>query len=220
MPKKGTFIVIDGSDCSGKETQTKLLKKNLKKIGYKIETIDFPRYQSFYGKMITRYLNGEFGSLDEVNPYLISTLYANDRLHSKNKIENWLKQGKIVIADRYVSANTIFQTAKISSNKEKIKFIKWLNNFEYNINKIPKPDKIIYLYVPVKNILQLSKKRKKSKDIHENNIHFLKEVEKQAKILARKNKKWATINCIKNSQLMQISQINNKILKILIKIIK
>lgn len=219
--KKGKLIVIDGSDSSGKATQTARLVAQLKKEGYKVATIDFPRYyDSFYGKMIARYLRGEFGPVDKVNPYFASLLYAGDRFLFRDKIKNWLNAGRIVIVDRYVSANMIHQTAKLKKEKEKNEFLKWLETLEFEINKIPRPDLVIYLYVPVKILLELKKRRKgkkylkKAKDIHETNVWYLKKVEEQALALARRFRDWKMINCVKAGQLLEIETIHREIFEL------
>lgn len=222
--KKGKFIVIDGSESSGKATQAKLLTLRLRRAGYKVATIDFPRYyHTIYGELISRYLRGEFGK--KVNPYLAAVLYAGDRLLNKDKITKWLLQGKIVIADRYVSANQIHQTAKIKGRKEKEKFLAWIEKLEYQIHKIPKPNLVIYLYVPVKDLLQLKKKKEErkylagKKDIHESNTKYLRSVEKQALALAKKYKDWKMINCTKSGKLLSIEEISERIWKTAKKII-
>src|SRR6266567_7862251 len=135
---KGKFIVVDGTDGSGKKTQTALLAKRLKKEGYKVKLIDFPQYESnFFGKMVGRYLSGEFGSAEQVSPYLASILYAADRHETKGKIEKWLKEGNIVISDRYASSNQIHQGGKISDVKKRKEFLEWLEEMEFVVFKIP-----------------------------------------------------------------------------------
>ena len=122
--KKGFFIVIDGTDGSGKATQTKLLAEKLKKSGRKVKTIDFPQYENnFFGKMVGRYLSGEFGKSSEVSPYLASILYAGDRFEEKETIEKWLNEGFVVIADRYASSNQIHQGGKISNSAKRKEFL-------------------------------------------------------------------------------------------------
>jgi len=199
--KKGKLIVIDGSDSSGKATQTKLLVNRLKKEGKKIATIAFPQYNSFYGKMVKRYLAGDFGKANKVSPYLASILYAGDRLLFKDRLEKWLKEGRIVIVDRYVSANKIHQTAKIKLKKEKEKFLTWLDKLEYNIHVIPRPNLVLYLNVPLKVLLAWKRKRGRKPDIHESDIQYLKKVEAQAKSLAKKYKNWKMIKCAQDTKI-------------------
>lgn len=219
--RKGKLIVLDGTDGSGKKTQLDLLKKRLEKEGYKTEEVDFPRYySSFYGKMVGRYLAGEFGDVYETSPYLTSLLYAGDRLLAKNEIRKWLHDGKIVLTNRYVSANLCHQSAKLPS-KEREKFIKWLLELEYKVHQLPKEDMVIFLYVPVK-IAQglLDKKGHRDyiggfkKDIHERNIKFLKDSENQYKKLALKFK-WHLIECTQNKKILPKEVIADEIWQVI-----
>lgn len=216
--EKGIFIVIDGSDGSGKRTQTDLLLKYLKSKHLTVSYFDFPQYEkSFFGKMVGRYLNGEFGEADEVDPYLASLLYAGDRWQVSSKIKSDLKEGKIVIANRYTQSNMGFQTAKIKSSTEKRKFLSWVIKLEYQIYKIPKPDLVIYLYVPHKIAQGLVDKKAKrgytklKRDIHEKNSEYLSRVEKQYLALAKTNKGWRVINCMCNKQLLSPDEISKKV---------
>lgn len=220
--KKGIFIVIDGTDGSGKATQAKLLTENLKKAGFKTKTIDFPRYENnFFGKMVGRYLSGEFGSASEVSPYLASILYACDRFESKNQIENWLKNGFVVIADRYASSNQIHQGGKISNNKKRVEFLAWLEELEYKILKIPRPQTIFYLDMPLEisqKLLKTKTSQKKKvylkgkKDIHENDPRHLRDAKNRAIELVRKNNNWTKIDCAKNGKPLAKEEINQKIM--------
>lgn len=228
--KKGKFIVIDGTDGSGKATQTKLLVSKLKKNKFRVKTIDFPQYENnFFGKVIGRYLAGEFGTSSQVSPYLASVLYAADRFETKTKIEKWLKEGNIVIADRYASSNQIHQGGKINDNKKRKEFLDWLENMEYGVFKIPRPDYIIYLDVPIEFSLQLLKNKsaqnkkkylKGKKDIHENDLKHLQDAKNSAIKLIQKNNNWERINCVKSKKLMLIDEISNIIWSKIGKIIK
>ena len=219
MQKEGKFIVIDGIDGSGKATQTALLLKRIKKHGHKTSTIDFPQYyKNFFGKMVGRYLSGEFGTINEVSPYLASVLYAFDRWESKDFILKELKQGKIIICDRYASANMIHQGGKIKQKKTRDKFIKWLDEMEFNILKIVKPDLVVYLDVPPKIGQQLVDKKGtreytkgKKRDIHEEDRNHLANARKQALRLYKQNKNWIKINCMKRNKLLSIGDINDLI---------
>ncbi|KKR21519.1 MAG: Thymidylate kinase [Candidatus Moranbacteria bacterium GW2011_GWA2_39_41] len=228
--KKGKFIVIDGTDGSGKATQTKLLIKRLKKNKQKVKTIDFPQYENnFFGKLVGRYLTGEFGSSAQVSPYLASVLYAADRFETKQKIEKWINDGNIVIADRYASSNQIHQGGKISDNKKKKEFLNWLEDMEYGVFKIPRPDAIVYLDVPIEFSLQLLQNKsaqnkkgylKGKKDIHENDLKHLQDAKNSAIKLIQKNNNWVKINCVKNKELMSIEEIGEIVWQKISKIIK
>jgi len=222
---KGKLIVIEGLDSSGKATQTKLLVKRLKKEGMSCTFVSFPRYySSFYGQMVARYLRGEFGKINTIHPYLASLLYTWDRYFFKEKLKKWLQQGKIVIADRYTTANMLYQGAKLKSKKEKDYFLKWLSNLEYKIHGLPLPDKVIYLYVLLKIVLQWKKKKgkrrylKNKKDIHEINITYLRKVEAQALVLAKKYR-WSKIDCIKKGHVLSKKEVAEEVWKIVKKII-
>lgn len=215
---KGKFIVIEGSDGSGKKTQTDLLIKKLKEKKIKVAYYDFPQYyKSFFGKMVKRYLNGEFGTADEVSPYLASILYAGDRFEASEKMKIDLEAGKYVISNRYIQSNMAFQSAKIRLKSQKKKFLNWLEKMEYEIFNIPQADLIIYLYVPYKIGQELVDKKstrkytKMKRDIHERDGGFLQRVEKEYLSLGETNKEWEIINCIENRELMSREAIAEKV---------
>jgi len=215
---EGKLIVIEGNNASGKGTQARLLVQRLRSQGKKVIGVSFPQYKSVTGKLIGSYLRGEFGDINEISPYLASTLYAFDRLAVRDKIVHWLKQGYLVVTDRYVESNKAFQAAKLKSNKERKKFFKYIDEIEYKIAKIPKPNLVVYLDVPLKIATKLHDKKKgriyigKERDIHERNNEYLQIVEKMYLVLAKENK-WKKIKCIENNKLHSKSTIANKILR-------
>lgn len=237
---KGKFIVIDGTDGSGKATQTKLLVERLKKQGYEVEVGDFPQYGERSAVLVEDYLNGKFGTAKEVGPYRGSIFYAVDRYAASFKIRKWLEQGKIVVSNRYVSANMGHQTGKIKSKEERDKFLAWLEDLEFNIFAIPRPDLNILLYIPpkvgqklVSKKLQttialfkgddykekVSKQREsrsyivgRSHDIHEADLEHLKEAAEAYKYVAEKYD-WAIINCAPEKKLQTIEEIHEKVWK-------
>ena len=220
--KRGKFIVIDGSDGSGKKTQTDLLIKYLKQQKYPVAYYDFPQYdKTFFGKMVGRYLNGEFGQADEVSPYLASLLYAGDRWQAGESIEKDLAAGKIVISNRYSQSNMGFQTAKIDGEKEKQKFLDWLSELEHGVYHIPRADLVIYLYVPHETAQKLVDKKiargytELKRDIHEANTEFLQRVEAQYLSLSKKYKEWRVIDCLERGALCSIEDISSRIIKVL-----
>ncbi len=220
---KGKFIVIDGTDGSGKATQVKLLVKCLKAQGKKVKTMDFPRYyNNFFGKFIGQCLAGEYGNFLAVSPYFASVLYAADRFESAGQIKKWLAEGNIVIADRYASSNQIHQGAKINDAAERKKFLDWLGKMEFKVFKIPKPDLVVYLDVPLKITQKLLKNKAKSRkkrylngknDVHESNLNHLENAQKSALDLVAKLNNWVMIDCTRNQKLMSKKEINDLIYK-------
>lgn len=216
---KGKLIVIDGIDGAGKATQTKLLLNKIRLNEYEAETLDFPRYyDNFFGKLIGRFLNNEFGDATKTSPYLASVLYAADRFESKNKIIEWISLGKIVILDRYVSSNQIHQTGKIKNDKEKEIFLKWLENMEFDVFGIPRPDAIIFLNVPYKMSKKLLTKKSNrkyiksaSRDKVEKSKSYQESSYAQSLNLIKKYNNWIQINCVENNTLLSPERISDKI---------
>lgn len=210
IKNKGKLIVIDGTDGSGKATQVALLTKRLKKDGYTIKNVDFPEYyKNFFGKFIGHCLSEQYYNFVKVHPKIASVLYAGDRFESKEQIEKWLKSGYIVLANRYVSANQIHQGGKIKSAKKRADFIKWLDEMEYKVFKIPRPDVVFYLDLPISISKKLMKERNKNssrsylgtkKDAHEKDTEFLENSRKSALWLAKTQSYYKKVDCaIKNS---------------------
>jgi dTMP kinase len=230
----GRLIVIDGTDGSGKATQVKLLVQRLKNEGQRVKVIDFPDYYSnFFGKFIGHCLSEQYYNFVKVHPKIVSTLYAADRFESKDKIARWLADGYIVVADRYVSANQIHQGGKISSTKKRESFIKWLEEMEYKVFKLPRPDTVFYLSVPIPTVLKLIKnrdkkgnrgylksKKAKKKDVHEKDVKFLENSRKSALWLARTQKGWIKIECVKDGILDTREEIHEEIYKHVKRILK
>ena len=160
--KRGKLIVIDGTDGSGKATQVALLAKRLKKEGHTVKLLDFPEYyKNFFGKFIGHCLSEQYYNFVNLHPKITSVLYAADRWESSEQIKEWLKKGYIVLANRYVSANQIHQGGKVLNAKKRADFIQWLDELEYGVFKLPKPDAVFYLSLPMNIILRLIKERNK-----------------------------------------------------------
>lgn len=227
---KGKFIVIDGTDGSGKATQVKLLAKRLKKEGEKVQIADFPEYYSnFFGKFIGHCLSEQYYNWLKVHPKIASVVYAADRFESKEKIEAWLAKGYVVIANRYVSANQIHQGGKIKSAKKREAFIKWLDEMEYGVFKIPRPDITLYLSLPTRIILKLIGERdgkmkraylKKGKDVHENDVNFLINSRKSALWLSERLKNFIKIDCADKTGIRTREDIHNEVYEKLKKVLR
>lgn len=221
--KKGRLIVIDGTDGSGKTTQTNLLIKRLKKEGYKVKFIHFPRYkENFFGKFIGHCLSEQYYNWVNIHPKIASVMYAADRWESKDEINKYLSKGYIVVMDRYISANQIHQGGKIANVKKREEFIKWLAEMEYKVFKIPEPNLTIYLSLPIEMVLRLIKERDykgaraylgSKKDVHEKDKNFLQNSIKSALWLAKTHKNWAKIECAKNKNILTREEIHEMVYK-------
>jgi dTMP kinase len=217
-PYRGTFIVFEGIDGSGKSTQTKLLVQRLKKEGKKVATFDFPQYGTKSAGMVEEYLSGKYGSLKEVGPYQASIFYAVDRYDASFKIRSILSKEAIIVSDRYIGSNVGHQGSKISSLSARKKFFSWLYDLEYNIFQAPKPTRSFLLKVPprVAHHLCENKERRKTKktDIHEESIQHLQNAERSylhaAKLFP---KDFTVIECMDKGKLLSRQTIHEKIWK-------
>lgn len=143
------FIVLEGLDGAGKSTQIKLLRQMIEATGRECEYLHFPRFDApIYGEMIARFLRGELGSVEQVNPYLVALLYAGDRADAARMINGWLAEGKCVIVDRYVYSNIGYQCAKVATEEERKTLREWILRTEYEEFGIPRPTVSLFLDVP------------------------------------------------------------------------
>ena len=143
------LIVLEGLDGAGKSTQVKLLRKMLAEAGRRVEYVHFPRFDApVYGDMIARFLRGELGEVEQVNPYVVALLFAGDRAHAGPMIKEWLADGRFVLLDRYVNSNIAFQCAKLDDIEERRMLKDWILDTEFTEFGIPKPDMSLFLDVP------------------------------------------------------------------------
>ena len=143
------FIVLEGLDGAGKSTQIKKLREMFAQQGVPSEYIHFPRFDApYFGDMIARFLRGEFGSVDQIDPYIVAMLYAEDRRDASALIRGWMDEGKVVIAHRYVYSNIGYQCAKVETEQKREELKQWIFSLEYDYFKIPRPDVSLFLDVP------------------------------------------------------------------------
>lgn len=214
----GKLIVIEGTDSSGKETQTKKLYERLAKEIEKVRKISFPNYESPACEPVKMYLAGDFGdSALNVNPYPVSTMFAIDRYASyKMDWESFYNAGGIIVTDRYTTSNMVHQASKIESIDEKSKYLDWLEDLEYNKMGIPKPDLVIFLNMPTEMAVKLMEARKnkitgeEKKDIHEKDTSYLKKSYDNACDIAKKYN-WQEIKCVEDKRLKTIEEIGEEI---------
>ena len=227
MNLNGKIIVIEGTDGSGKQTQTALLKKRLEEAGYNVFSTSFPNYPSDSSAAVRMYLNGEIRpNASEVSAKAASIFYAVDRyITYKKEIEQVYKEGKhIILFDRYVSSNIIHQGAKLlssldakcSEEYELKTFISWLEFLEHSDFEIPKADVTIYLNVPVDYTIKLREKRAnkitggEKQDIHEADTEYLRLASKAGR-MAAKMLNWEVIECVQEDNMRTIEDISNQI---------
>lgn len=220
---KGKLIVIEGTDCSGKNTQAQLLTKKLQAMGHKAINLSFPMYDTPTGKIIGGPLLGrnenEQSWFEEgpvlVDPKISCLYYAADRKYNFPVIERYLEDGYYVILDRYVSSNMAHQGAKIENDADRFNFYRWIDKLEYWLLELPKADKTIYLHVPFAFTKELMKNRD-DLDSVEKDDNYLISTEK-IYIELSELYHWNTINCVNQDTncLKSIEEINTEIIDII-----
>jgi dTMP kinase len=199
MTPRGKLIAIEGIDGSGKRTQLDLLAHALDVRGLSTVRVSFPQYESTFGKLVARYLNGDFGSLDAVDAHLSALLYAGDRLEAKAEIESALAEGKIILADRYIGSNLAHQSARVPL-REREEFVEWLKRLEYGLYRLPIEDLVLYLFVPApeaQRLVGMKSAREYTslkQDIQEASISHLQETALMYEKLATAPN-WVRIDC-------------------------
>jgi dTMP kinase len=220
------LFVIEGVDGSGKSTQIKLLNDYLLNKGYSCEYLHFPRTNApYFGELIARFLRGEFGSLNNVNPWLVAMLYAGDRKDAASMISNWLEKGSIVLLDRYTFSNIAYQCAKLKDPGEQDALMKWILKLEFEYFTIPQPDLNIFLDVPfsfTEKKLSASRKGKDrtylngTRDIHEESLEFQKNVRNIYLKVAQTCDRMVVVNCGDNNGIILTpDKISNLIIRII-----
>jgi thymidylate kinase/thymidylate synthase ThyX len=216
--RPGFFVVIEGTDGSGKGTQFDLLVKKLRSDGYDVATFDFPRYEEPSSYFVKEYLNGSYGSVEEVGPYTASLFYALNRFDSAKDIQKALDEGKVVIANRYTGSNMAHQGSKFAHPEERRGYFIWLDNLEFEMLKIPRPDLNIVLRVPAaiaQGLVDQKPKRDytdKKRDIHEADLnHLMRSVEVYDDLCRLFPKDFKQIDCVRSSTLLDVDTIHNLI---------
>lgn len=218
----GKLIVIEGLDGSGKSTQLELLKKNLENLNIDCKSVSFPDYDNPSSTLVKMYLGGEFGKKpDDVNAYAASVFYTVDRYASyKANWGNYYNEGGTVVSGRYTTSNAVHQASKLPEENWE-DFLSWLYDFEYNKIGIPKPDKVIFLDMPVEVSQKLLSKRyegdNSKKDIHESDTEYLDKCRKAAVFTANFSG-WETIPCAENGEPRSLESIAKDILDSVLKI--
>ena len=217
---KGKFIVIEGTDGSGKATQLGKLQEYFKKQGFPFKTDDYPRYEGCWGKLIGRYLMGEFGHPLEISPYFSCLPYMLDEYTGGKEIKKWVEEGTFVLSNRYFTSN-VHQVAKFKGQKRK-KFREWLWDAGWNKLGIYRPDLVIVLLVPPKVAMKLVKQKETRKytkgrksDKVERDYEHQKSSYREYLYMCKTDKKWVKINCCRKGQIFPPEEIHQKVIKLL-----
>ncbi len=214
---KGKLIVIEGCDCSGKETQSKLLVKKLNLMGINAINLSFPMYDTPTGKIIGEAFLGKNdgkswfkeGSIN-VDPKIACLYYAADRKYNFDIIKNYLEKGYYVVVDRYVSSNMAHQGAKILDPDKRFELYGWIDKLEYWLLELPKADETIFLHVPFKYSKELMKNRKILDSNEKDEDYQINSIKTYLELASLYN--WKLIECIKDEKLRSIEDINQEIL--------
>ena len=199
------FIVLEGLDGAGKSTQIKKLREMFAERGIESEYVHFPRFDApIYGELIARFLRGELGGIDQVDPYVVALLYAGDRADMASQIRKWQEEGKVVIVDRYVYSNIGYQCAKIADKEARLRLNDWILHLEYEVNKIPRPDVSLFLDVPFSfTKSRLTEQREGddrsylngATDIHEQSLSLQERVREVYISSAKRDRELVVVDC-------------------------
>lgn len=218
--QKSKLIVVEGAcDGIGKTTQFNLLGEHLQQDGNTIVKHHFPSYNTYQGKAVEKYLNGDYGNINEISPYFINSLYANDRAITwYETLKEKYEEGNIILLDRYTTSSLIYQSALIDDIEEKKAFIDYVCDFEYEKLGIKKPDNVIFLHAPFDLVTKMRNTRIDNEgitnDIHERNLEFMKKVYDSAMFVAD-YLGWDKIDCHKDNQIKPINEIHEEVYKLI-----
>ena len=207
------FIVLEGLDGAGKSTQIRMLRQLFADRSVESEYVHFPRFDSpVYGQLIARFLRGEFGGVQEVDPYLVALIFAGDRADAAPQIRQWLAEGTAVVLDRYVYSNVGFQCAKLPAGEERDRLADWIVNLEFGHNALPRPDLSLFLDVPFAfTERKLSEAREGDdrdylqggQDIHEASLQLQQDVRSVYLASAAKDPSLRVVDCSDSSGAME-----------------
>lgn len=213
----GILVAIEGIDGSGKGTQARRLNERLVRSGIPAALVSFPRYDStFFGQAVGAYLNGRFGSLDDVHPFLASLLFAGDRFESRSLLRGELAEKDIVVLDRYVASNVAHQAAK-AAGSERDALRRSIEHVEYVVFELPKPDLIVLLDVSVARAQSLIAGKptrtytNRTADIQESDAAYLSRVRDLYLDMAQSDPLWSAVRCERDGAMRSVDEIADEI---------
>lgn len=218
--ERGMFFVIEGSDGSGKKTQFGMLRERLEHAGFDVVAFDFPQYDQPSSHFVRRYLKGDYGTAEQVGPYTGSLFYALDRYEAAKEIQQALDAGKIVLANRYTASNMAHQGGKFANIEERRGFYIWLDNLEFMLLKIPRPDISLVLRVPATIAQGLKSKQlsaeNKQLDLHESDLgHLEASIRVYDELCQLFPRDFKQIDCVRSGAMMTSNHIHQMIWEII-----
>ncbi len=225
---KGKIIVIEGTDCSGKETQSKLLVEKLKASGEKVATMSFPVYASPTGRIIgacllgkpqmcEEYLKESHGFFPEgggeVDSLTALLFYAADRRYNLPTIKKYIEDGYTLILDRYVPSNLAHRGGMLATKEERLKMYQKIDTLEYELMELPRPDQVILLYMPYEYAYELKQNRKEKLDEAEKDENHLKRGEKAYLELAELYH-YDIVNCVEDNKIRTVEEISDDVYRL------
>ena len=215
---RGKLIAIEGTDCSGKATQSKMLVERLNKEGIKTEYFDFPAYDTPTGKIIGGpYLGKSYicegwfpETAPKVDPKVSSLYYAADRKYNIYRVNDLLEQGINVVLDRYFYSNMGHQASKIADKKKRYEMYKWVEKLEIELLELPVPDLKVFIHMPYDVSVVIRKIRKEAFDQNEVNKEHLMHAEKAYLEIASLYQ-FQTIECVKDNEILSVDDINDQL---------
>ena len=225
------FIVLEGVDGSGKSTQIANLQRLFAEQGIPTEYLHFPRFDApYFGDLIARFLRGELGSVEQVDPYIVAMLYAGDRRDAAEMIRGWIAEGRVVICDRYVYSNIGYQCAKVAEKEERERLREWILSLEYDYFKIPRPNVSLFLDVPFafteRKLLQEQREGDDraylhgKKDIHEQSMDLQRQVRQVYIDAAQYDEAMHVVDCSHDGEMASPEEIFGRIKAVVEKYIK
>ena len=215
----GKLVVIEGAcDGIGKSTQFNYLKEHLIKDGYVVDSHHFPSYNTYQGVPVEKYLSGEYGCVSELSPYFIHGLYAMDRAITwQTLLKNKYNDGHVILLDRYTTSSLLYQAALIEDITDRLKFVSYAEDYEYNKLGVQRPDNVIFLTAPFDLVTKIRSKRVDNdgvkNDIHEKDYYFMKKVS-DISIDIAKMFNWDFIECSEGNKMRSQEEIHEDVYKL------
>ncbi|MEI7701924.1 MAG: thymidylate kinase [Planctomycetia bacterium] len=213
------LIAIEGIDGAGKGTQAGHLVAALRQQGYRVDSLQFPRYgATTFGHAIGDFLNGRFGALNEVHPLLAAVLYAGDRFESKSLLLQLMQDNDVVVLDRFVGSNLAHQASKLSG-EDRSALIDWIENVEFGVFQLPRPNLTILIDMSSEMSRELVSRKgardytDREADLQEADLPYLERVRRCYLALSHSRLDWRTVHGLsEDGTLRTIGQISEEIL--------